>query len=59
MTTLSMFPCFSLFSLMAPVAKDQYAWSNEDAALYVNIIAGVNSILSVITYIVTKYIVKW
>ena len=50
---------FSLCSLMALLAKDQYAWSNKDATLYVNIIAAVNSIMCVVVFIGTKYVVKW
>ena len=48
-----------VFSLMAPLAKDQYAWSSKDATLYVNIISAGNSVLSVMGFIVTKYIVQW
>ena len=44
---------------MAPVGKDQYAWSNKDATLYVNIVAAGNSVLSVMTFIGTKYVAKW
>ena len=44
---------------MAPIAKDQYTWSNEDATLYVNIIAAGDSIVSVTVFIGTKYVSKW
>ena len=56
-----MFPqrFLSLYSLMALIAKDQYAWSNKDATLYVNIIAAGNSILSVAVFIGTRYVAKW
>ena len=49
----------SLFSLMAPLAKDQYAWSSKDATLYVNIISAGTAVLSVMGFIVTKYTVQW
>ena len=44
---------------MAPLAKDQYAWSSTDATLYVNIILAGAAVLCVIGFIATKYIVQW
>ena len=50
---------FSLFSLMAPLAKDQYAWNNQDTTLYVNILSAAISIISVGSLLGTKYATKW
>ena len=44
---------------MAPLAKDQYAWSSKDTTLYVNIILAGTAILCVVGFIATKYIVQW
>ena len=48
-----------VFSLMAPVAKDQYSWNNKDATLYVNIVFTGISVVCVVVSIGTKYVVKW
>ena len=50
---------FSLLSVMAPLAKDEYAWSSKNATMYVNIISAGTSVLTVIALIGTKYITKW
>lgn len=50
---------FFLFSLMAPIAKDQYGWSSEDATLYVNVISAGTSVFSVMGFIGLKFMVKW
>ena len=44
---------------MSPYGQDQYAWSNPDASLYVNIIFGVNAVMGVGVFIGTNFIVKW
>ena len=46
-------------SIMLPYGQDQYAWSNPDASLYVNIIFGVNAVMAIGVFIGTNLIVKW
>ena len=42
------------YSVTAPLAKDEYAWSSKNATMYVNTISTGTSILSVIALIGTK-----
>ena len=48
-----------MFSLMAPIAKDQYAWSSQDTTLYVNIILAGIAIMCVVGFVASKHVAQW
>ena len=48
-----------LHSILPPLAQDEFAWSNKEAALYVNIMIACITLLAAVMLVGTKYLVKW
>ena len=49
----------SFETLTTPYSMDQFAWTNQEAILYNNIVFAVNGILALCTIISVKYLVKY
>ena len=49
----------SFETLITPYSMDEFAWTNQQAVLYNNIIFAMNGILALVIIICVKFLVKW
>ncbi|XP_065891984.1 major facilitator superfamily domain-containing protein 8-like isoform X2 [Dysidea avara] len=45
-------------TLLTPMAEDEYGWSGEKATFVVNLLSAINAVLSVLSFMSTRFILK-